>query len=434
MREAVRSSVLSTSWRHIWTKSLSNLVLDVDNMLDTNEDDYSYNPGIYNDSAQREILSWKRTYAYFNSVDQLISHLSIEHRIEKLQVYFTFKQNKYSTNYLDSWIVFAISRGVEELNLYLLDLEGDDYAGYIDQIYMFDVQLLGMASSLKCLRLSDCGLGLENLSNFTNINKTLTTLDLCRVDLKSDVHFHDLLSKCCHLEFLSLNECYNLDNLNIKNSLCPRLKYLRVHDCEQVEAIEIHSVRNLESFEYGGDVINFLFVEVPRLKSVFTGFSVHYNSEEGIFWILSKLFNYFPNLETLLLGVHMTRKAGSTRTFPVFHNLKSLILTNAIFYSCGPSWIATIFQECPFMQRLELHEVLITGASGYSREIEFVLYLLNNAKALRKISIDPQGRYYEGDGKWQTMGMNVLCENDVRQTFREHLREKISPSIELCLL
>lgn len=66
-----------------------------------------------------------------------------------------------------------------------------------------------------------------------------------------------------------------------------------------------------------------------------------------------------------------------------------------------------------------LKEVLVTGARGYLREIEFEIYLLNNAVGLENLTVDPRPRVYSGDGTWDfseaiaswaTVGRQRVCE------------------------
>ncbi|KAK9282587.1 hypothetical protein L1049_010804 [Liquidambar formosana] len=133
--------------------------------------------------------------AFLNSVHHLL-HLDSDLEVEKLKVYFIFCHDEYGS-YLDQWIKFAISKGIEELDLGLLE-DRFFHAPGNDELYDFpcDIPLRddgtarGIRSSLKCLPLAYC-----NLAH--------SFLGLMRVNLKSDENLHNLLSNCWVLEWLS---------------------------------------------------------------------------------------------------------------------------------------------------------------------------------------------------------------------------------------
>ncbi|PSS28719.1 F-box/FBD/LRR-repeat protein [Actinidia chinensis var. chinensis] len=434
MREAVRTSVLSTKWRYLWSKSLSHLILDVHSMLDRQE--YSSVDTLCESRIHKLIVPWKRMINFLNSVHQFLLSLGKDHKIEKLKVCFTFFRNKYGSH-LDHWICFAIRRCVEELDLALLEV---DYLNFpLDgTIYDFPCDLLtydrtgsGIKSSLKCLRLAHCNLA-PKYTNLVGFN-TLTILDLKWVDLESNECVNNLLSTCRALEWLSLHECYHLNSLKIVHPLCIRLKYLNVCDCCDLNIIEFNGI-NLEKFEYKGDQISFVFNEVSQLKTV-SSHVVQGRTDEGVASILSTLASELPQLKSLLLSCSFYEEAE--RVPETFYCLKLLSIIEIATNSCNLRQVATLLKASPSLQRLELHlhryeimeelvitgafgcssmrevkrlprcphehlkEVVITGACGHFGEIEIAIYLLNNATVLEKMVIDPRSRYYVGDGKWE---------------------------------
>ncbi|KAI7995665.1 F-box/FBD/LRR-repeat protein [Camellia lanceoleosa] len=414
MREAVRTSVLSTKWRYLWTKSLSNLTFDVPNILDREE--YTSIDILYTSEIHKLIIPWKRKLAFLNSVDQLLADLSPDHKIEKLKVHFTFHRNKYGTH-LDRWICFAILRGVEELDLSLLEIDYYFFVPLKGSIYDFPCDLLRedgsigkIKSFLKCLRLAHCNLAPRH-TNLIGFN-TLTTLDLKWVDLTSNECVCNLLSSCRALEWLSLDKCYGLDYLCIAHPSCVRLKYLNVHDCKGLSVIEISGI-NLEKFEYKGYKISFVLNEAVIVP----------------------------------------------KEFPTFSNLKLLSIAEIPTNECDLLWIATLLKATASLQRLELHihsndnmeepreikrlprclhdylkEVVITGTCGHFSEIEFAIYILNNAVVLDKMMIDPHPRYYTGNGKWDVLHACDSWKIIGRKRVLEHLTREASSQMVLMIL
>ncbi|KAK9283096.1 hypothetical protein L1049_011326 [Liquidambar formosana] len=308
MREAVRTSALSTRWRY-----------------------------------QLYSFTWKRMLAFLNSVHHFLLHLNSDLKVEKLKVYFSFCYDEYGSS-LDQWIKIAISRGIEELDLGLLE----------DRFF-------------PC-------------PSFLGFN-TLTMLDLMGINLKSDENLHNLLSNCWVLEWLRLYQCENIDHLSIRHPLCRRLKYFNVYDCFNSGVIEINGI-DLEKFEYKAYfTINLLFNNVPQLKTLYSDIN-HWRAG-----IMPVRLPTFPNLKNL-----------SIIEIAIF---KRELLWIATLLKASPSLQILELHNCeeprenrkPHMfPHDHLKEVVITGMRGYLSEIEIAIYLLNNAMTLDRMEIDPRQR------------------------------------------
>lgn len=82
-----------------------------------------------------------------------------------------------------------------------------------------------------------------------------------------------------------------------------------------------------------------------------------------------------------------------------------------------------------------LKEVTITGLKGHSSEIAIAIYLLKNAIALEKMTVDPRQRIYLGNGKCGLL--EEACENWSRvgrQRVRFQLEQEVSSLVELSIL
>ncbi|GLU09376.1 hypothetical protein SLE2022_262420 [Rubroshorea leprosula] len=147
----------------------------------------------------------KRRQDFVDSVNQFLMCFDSDQNIRKLKVFFNICSGKNSSD-LNSWIICASERGVQELDLcsferkYYGARDDDDYDDsddllihyfYLDdwttrplcRLYDFSYHLLfgdgnarEVSSTLRCLRLEQCNLSSENL-NFLSYN-TLKTLDL----------------------------------------------------------------------------------------------------------------------------------------------------------------------------------------------------------------------------------------------------------------
>lgn len=298
IREAVKTSVLSSKWRYLWTNP-TNLILDADNILE--KQNYSVTNVCHLSEVHRFMIKMNRTYAFVNNVNSYLSSLSEVHKIEKLKVCFTFRHHRYGCTDLDHWISFVIDRNVEEIDLCLLE-ENQLSAPYDGALYVFPCDIVGKGSEsgcksvLKCLRLAHCVLAPDKSYNYGF--STLTTLELLKVDLICGEHIRILLASCNNLEWLSFSECYNMDYLKIEHPFCQQLKYLNVNHCHQLKAIVLRS-SNLETLEYKGCIIDFFF-DAPRLKTVFSHVSDSTACHSEI-WPVFRLPIDLPHLETSFL-------------------------------------------------------------------------------------------------------------------------------------
>ncbi|XP_027348158.1 putative FBD-associated F-box protein At5g22720 [Abrus precatorius] len=434
VKEAVKTSVLSSKWRHTYANP-TNLVLDADNML----------KGEYTDPN-----------IFLRNVNQYLSRVKNVQKIDKLKVCSTFSHNNGYTD-LDEWIRFATKRNVEEVDLCLLEENQPIGTSNYGTLYVFPCDIVGNEgasasgkSFLKCLRLAHCVLAPHKYHN-SGFSK-LTTLELLKVDLKAEVHVHILLSSCNNLEWLAFSKCYKFECLKIEHQ---KLKYLNVNLCAQLKALVIHST-SLETLEYKGCRIKFEFV-APRLKTFFSRVSDSTACHREV-WPFFSLSVDLPQMESLMLECSCQMGEVMTNRLPTFPSLRHLEVIKVAVKRQDLRWVAKILNACPMLGRLELHlrtyvcideelreinfpprclhnhlkEVTITGVRGHSSEIAIAIYLLNNAIALEKMTVDPRGRNYLGNGKWY----HSEAENwstEVRQKIHKHLEQQASSAVELLI-
>jgi len=302
--EGVRTSVLSSKWKHIYANP-TNLILDGENML--KRDHLASNAWQYQSEELKFKFKKVRTLAFVSNVNQYLSNVQQVQKIYKLRVYFTFGNNSYGSTDLDEWIRFAIKKNVEEIDLCLLEQENHLTAGPNHaSLHVFPCEIVGkegasegasgFKSFLKCLRLAHCVLAPH--MPYSHGFSALTTMELFRVDLKSEVHVKILLSSCSNLEWLGFSECYNMENLIIEHPFCQKLKFLNVSLCQQLKKLVLRST-SLETLEYKGREVEFVF-DAPRLKTFYSPVSDSTDCHKKL-WPIVRLPTHLPQLETLIM-------------------------------------------------------------------------------------------------------------------------------------
>ena len=240
LREAVRTSVLSSEWRYKWT-TIRNLAFDDKCVSEAFEDD----------SVIRDKLVG------------LIDHVLSLHsgRIKKFMI-----SNVVLTGVtdIDRWIPHLTRRSVKQF--LLLDI----WDGQPDRNII--PSCLFARQSLVSLVLDNCWL--KPPSTFQGFRK-LKRLVLIDVTLAQDV-FENLVSSCPLLEELTLVSCEGFNNLNID---APNLRYLEVggefgdvrfKNAFHLAEVSIHLSLNCVSDELksSGSSSNLLkfFVHLPHVR------------------------------------------------------------------------------------------------------------------------------------------------------------------------
>ncbi|KAK7362208.1 hypothetical protein VNO77_04314 [Canavalia gladiata] len=436
VKEAVKTSVLSSQWKHVYANP-SNLVLDEENMLKI---DYSAT----ND------FKMNRTRAFVRNVKQYLSNVEEVRKIEELKVRFTFLNSEGYSD-VDDWIRFAIKRNVEVIDLCLGE---ENHLSASNDGYVFPCDIVGNEGacassfkSLKCLRLAHCVLAPHKHCN--SGFSTLKTLELLKVDLKSMMHIKILLSSCNNLEWLGISECYNMECLKIVHH---KLKYLSLNLCRQLKALVLHST-SLETLEYKGNKIELVF-DAPRLKTFYSLVSDSIACHREV-WPVFRLSIDLPQLETLMLECSCNMGEVMARRLPTFPRLRNLEIIKVAIKRQDLWWVAKTLKACPILERLELHlktyscsdeeirkeswpprcphnflkEVTITGIRGHSSEIEIAIYLLRNAISLERMTIDPRTKHYLGKGKWDLSETGGNW--SIRENVLKHLKQEASSAVKL---
>lgn len=213
LKEAVRTSVLSNSWRALWRPCIVNVDLDSDQIMQI--------IGKFLQSYDTPEL-----LGLFNRIPGEDSSYRA-HKMKK-------KPDILAAKGVDKELHLDFSNEEQEKEAYMLKLKP------IDGNYMKHPSNMATFASLKTL----------NLKSVTHTDNEFISA---------------LFSNCEFLECLKLEECYGLRCLDV--TACGRLENVIVLDCPDVAEISISSL-NLKSFTYKGALPQIKMKNSPNLIDV----------------------------------------------------------------------------------------------------------------------------------------------------------------------
>ncbi|KAJ9555049.1 hypothetical protein OSB04_009663 [Centaurea solstitialis] len=218
LKEAVKTIILSSSWKHIWTPIQA--ILNIDNY------------------------------------DRITSHESGQ----RMNHFISTFLNTYESSYQMLNISLAKPKGgVGQETLFLKAIKGVEKELYIT---FHDQQNPKLPFSLP-IQLSLC----DKNDNFCY----LKTLHLRSITSHAGSFLPELFSGCRNLETLSLERCNWLQDIELKahDSLLQKFVVL---DCEKMASVTISLAPNLKCFVYRGTLVKIVVKEVPKLCDVTLNF------------------------------------------------------------------------------------------------------------------------------------------------------------------
>ncbi|ESQ56202.1 hypothetical protein EUTSA_v10027265mg [Eutrema salsugineum] len=392
---AIRTSVLSKRWRHVWCK----------------------NPSLYIEGLKPTDQGINETLTYFTAPKIMSFHLSIRRRY-------------HPTTQLDRWIEFAISQNVQKLSLNLL----------LSHTYRFP-ELFYLCSSIKQLSL-EMEYYVHNLIPTCTVSwQSLRNLSLRRCRLK-DESIEKILSGCPNLVSLALYYCHLPQRIDLSKSLSLTRLDINRSDCyhdgpTEIVAPHIHYLRlkiseKLLTLE---DVSS--LIEANLDIRIYT-----YSSKDDFLQsMVLNMLEKFQNVEKLFVGVTFFRYILSHAALSGVHfrvlKVKTLIIKMEFVRSVIPG-LARLLQNSPELVNLIVHPVdknnldfgLHFCSVPSSRDMYSILHckdstwkilasfmelVLRNAKTLETMVVWSGGFHFKKNGLFQhfrTTPMSQLCSNE----------------------
>ncbi|CAH2079282.1 unnamed protein product, partial [Thlaspi arvense] len=306
---AIRTSVLSKRWSHLWRQTTS----------------------LYIEDLPPTALEINQTLTYFTAPKIMSFHLRLSRNHTALDI--------------DSWIKFAMSRNVQNLSVAF---------DHQETRYIFP-KFFYLSASIK--QLSVKLIDKEMLPTCTVSWKHLTNLSLrtCKLRVNS---IEKILSGCPNLESLALYQCHLPRRLDLSKSLS--LKRLEIDRSywntgpSEIVAPQIHYLK-LKIFEKP-----FTLVDVSSLTEADLNIRVkmkYYEKADYPHSMVTGLLAKFPNVERLVVGVTVLQVLSLAELCGVpFGVLKvqTLIVKTKFVRSVAPG-IARLLQNLPQLKKLIVH-------------------------------------------------------------------------------
>nr|XP_034591570.1 putative FBD-associated F-box protein At5g56700 isoform X2 [Setaria viridis] len=417
LKEAVRSSVLSSKWANTWMIH-SKLRFDGSKMYG------KYMSGAY------------RTLKFIDNVNRV---LKLHHGkvVETLEIKVEF--DRILPIHLDNWVSFAAASWTKNL---ALDLVPENYLEHTER-YIFPFELLDgeTMSRLQQIQLSFVSFKLPSqFSGFPKLKRLdLYLLHVNRKDLQ------DMLSGCSNLEWLSIARCDLEDELIVDRPLS-HLLYLRVAHCKMTK-IELHAAK-LRTFIHNGTQLPVHTIQAQELKDAEIAVT-NFTTFEHALNVLPKML---ARVQNLTLQVPLRLKSSSllekSSKFPQLRHLK-LLLRHSPEDLDNILSLASFLRAAPLIEELEIHfnitgrgnaevgrlrnlpkcpykhlrNICISGFIGTQGQAELLVHAVENAPALEVVTIDTANK----------SGNSLFQDVDRRGAYiaRSCLEGKISPKTKL---
>lgn len=390
LKEAVRMSILSRRWRHLW-KCYPKLVFTRATMRRSN--------------AMVGCQKSLRT-RFIRGINSILRQL-MSTNLSKFVVKFALRRKHKS--HIDRWVKFSATSKTKHV---VMDLcPGPKGSSETYDMYSFPLHVFS-GSSGSCVRSLCLGfvyLTLHpDLYGFANLKK----LSLHMVTIAGELQC--LFPQCAVLEWLSIIKC-RLVGLSIGQELS-RLQYLCVKFCslqrldiqapnlttlvfsDSMVPIMLHDPLNISeatiSLFSSSDCFNYVFTDVVNALSHVHSLSINFRIETKVQGFV-KNPTRLTNLRHLTLKIDIAgwpeaaggilRLAYLLELAPV---LEGFVLHMCCFASATHIWEPSE-DPSPLPRHNHLKTIQMTGFYGLNCQLELAHHLLRNTTSLERMIIDP---------------------------------------------
>lgn len=216
-------------------------------------------------------------------VAELVNRLFDTHRGKDIQTFELYIDPIGIENLLNKWLNICIQKGIEDLELYLMQPG-----------YTLSADVINGLKKLRTLKVVYCEFELP-LKPQSMVN--LKSLVLWHVSLTED-KLETLVYHCRVLGTIDLVNCIGIRYVRIGASEHRYLKVLRIAGLKDLEAVAVNSP-TLESLHYSGYVIRITFYRTPQLNDAFINFEAAGNRRYLHASDVEKLVTAIPNVTVL---------------------------------------------------------------------------------------------------------------------------------------
>ncbi|KAL7136790.1 hypothetical protein ABFS83_10G054200 [Erythranthe nasuta] len=375
LKEAARSSVLSSRWMNLW-KHTPSLDFDAQGVLDKIPKHCK--------SEKRKFVKW------VNSVVR--THKSPA--LKEFKIRFPLK--KSSRKSITRWLEFAFSRRVQRL-----ELDFDNYHNLYEfpQEFLLDGSMQPPSDSVR----------IDQPPRMLFDFKSLKALSLKSVRV-SDGAIEFFLHNCPLLEQLIVHESIKLSRLEICGSSL-KLKHLEIASCRRLKSLKVSAPR-LTALNITRSK-GLLLENVPLLVNACVSCGDASISIENVFSVLSCCVSQLQTLSLDLSNIEIGRVLDEISELPLLPKLKKLVIKY-----CGRGHeslirLTALLRVSPFLEEFffQFHWYILPredrqvkipissphhhlkvfkfcGYYGSTNDVELISYILENCPVLEKIIID----------------------------------------------